>query len=125
MAHLRGFRSPEMSSIHIAHADRVFFQSPTNPALEKLMSELSERIEALNDNLNAASTRLDKVLGEQSSVLADLFDVRAKLAEALANGQGMPPDVLASLNKAFATADAIGTKTTALDEAVVDIPVPG
>ena len=89
------------------------------------MSQLVEKIDALNRKLEAADARLMKVSSEQASVLADLADAKAKLADALAAGQAMPPAVLESLNRAFATAEGIEAKTASLDDAVVDVALPG
>jgi peptidoglycan hydrolase CwlO-like protein len=92
--------------------------------MEKLMSDLADTLNTLNATLDATSQKLDKVTGEQASLLEAVADLTDKLAAALAAGKEIPAEVIAAASKAKATADAIKAKTDALDAMVVDIPAP-
>lgn len=102
---------------------KIVFNVSSPPQLEKLMSELADKLNTLNATLEATSAALTKISGEQSSLLDSIADLTDKLAAALAAGQAVPPEVVAAVERANATAAAIKGKADVIDGLVADVPV--
>lgn len=86
------------------------------------MSELATTLQNLNTTLQSTAAVLTRVKVEQASLLDAIADLTDKLAAAVAAGSAVPPEVLAAMQTAVATAAAVKAQADAIDVLVPDAP---
>jgi hypothetical protein len=93
------------------HIQTLTIHASSTASLERIMTDLTSSIATLSATLDATSVKLDKVIDEYVTTVADLTD---QLAAAVAKG-AITPELIASVEAAQAKANVLAGKADALD----------